>query len=201
VYSEWQSWNDYLGTTNSFEDAVARKRGEKKVYRVFWEAVRYAQQNAKQYNITTREMWEEWYDSGMCAKDIPKRPHHVYPEFVGTGWNVWLGKNVEAKVETAKREVAVMALCRVVGQPPNVVTIVVEGDGLSALRDKWDDSVIGKPYRAYKWERENAAYVNQIMEHFAHKRDNNVWLVPNLNALLFELDSILEFAIPPRQLG
>lgn len=201
VYAEWESWNHFLGTTNSFEGNLAKKKREKKVYRTFWEAVRYAQQKAKEYNITSQGDWEQWHDSGMCASDVPKRPHHVYEEFVGVGWNVWLGKNVKAKVDTAKQGVAVMAICRTIGQPPNVVTLMVEGGGLSAMRDKWDDSVMGKPYRVYKWEREMAKHVEQILLHYAHKRDERVWLVPNMNALLFELDSLLEYAIEPRQLS
>lgn len=190
VYPEWESWNVYLGTTNVFDP----KRGTKRKinYRPFWEAVRMAQSYAKQYKITTQKGWEEWCDSGMCPKDIPKYPPQVYPEFVGTGWTVWLGKNIESKVETAKREVSVLALAQVAGQPANVITLVVEPMGLSALKEKWDASVMGKLYRVYKFEKEMVARVDHLMGRFAHKRDDKVYLVPNMQALISELDFLLE---------
>ena len=201
VYDEWSSWNDWLGTTNSFEKTLARKKKEKRQpYRPFWEAVRYAQAAAKEYGLHTQDDWEEWYDSGMCAKDVPKRPHHEYDEFVGKGWPVWLGKNIEAKVSTAKVEVAVMAICGTPGQPANVVTAIVASGGLAALKDKWADRVMGKPYRIYKWEAELTKYVDRLFRQHAHHRGGQVWLVPNMNALLFDLDNILEYAVPPIQL-
>lgn len=200
VYDEWESWSTFLGTTNSFEKTRARKKGEKIVHRTFWEAVRYAQQKAKEHNITTREQWEQWHDSGMCAKDIPKRPQLVYEEFVGTGWPVWLGTKVEAKVKTAKENVAVMCIASLVDQPPNVVTVMIEGRGLEALKENWDQTIVGRPYRVYKWEKDMVKYVDRLFNHHAFNRGDKMWLVPNMNALLFELDNILEFAIPPSQL-
>ena len=203
VYTqEWTSWNDFMGgTMNSFEQHKARFAGKNKiVYRPYWEAVRYAQQAAKDHNLKTKGDWEEWYDSGMCPKDIPKRPYQAYEEFTGKGWSVWLGLNVQAKVQTAEQQVAVMAICQTPGHPPNMVTVVVEGRGVSALRDGWDRTIVGKPYRIYNWEKDLTPYVDRTFQQHTFNKGNNMYLVPNMNALLFELDTLLEFSIPPRYL-
>lgn len=201
VYEEWSSWNEFLGTTNSFEKKRDRLKKNKVTYRPFWEAVRYAQQKAKEHNITSQGEWEEWHDSGMCAKDVPKRPHHVYDEFTGKGWSVWLGKDIKSKIATAKQNVAVMAVCQTPGYPPNMITIVVEGSGVTALRDRWDRTIVGKPYRIYNWESDLIPYVEQIFIQHSYDKGNKMYLVPNMHALLFELDNILEFTIPPRLLS
>lgn len=191
VYSEWESWNMFLGTNNTFDKERGTKR--KKTYRTFWEAVRYAQQKAKEHNITTQKEWHEWHDSGMCASDVPKRPDEVYAEFLGKGWKVWLGKNIESKIETAKNDVAVMALCACPGQPANVIIRVVSSNGVAGLKEKYEAGVIGKPYRMYKWERELTAQVDGMFSRHCHKRDDNVFVVPNMNALLFDLDNVLQW--------
>lgn len=191
---EWESWNIFLGTTNSFD------RPHKPNYRPYWEAVRYAQAIGKDHNITTQKGWEEWHDSGMCAKDVPKRPHHVYEEFTGRGWSVWLGTKVASKLATAKEEVAVVAICQTAGQPPNMITVLIEGAGLSALRDNWDRTIVGRPYRIYHWEKELAPYVDRVFAQHTFDKGGRMYLVPNMNALLFELDNLLEFAIAPRLL-
>lgn len=201
VYTQWESWSLFLGTTNSFEQYKGSFGDKQKiVYRPFWEAVRYAQQAAKDHNLKTKDDWEEWYDSGMCPKDIPKRPYHAYTEFTGKGWPVWLGLKPEAKLVTAKQKVAVMAVCQTPGYPPNVVSIVVEGNGFSAFKDRWDGTIVGKPYRIYNWETDLIPYVEKIFAQHSFEKGNKMYLVPNMNALLFELDNILEFTIPPREL-
>lgn len=200
TYAEWESWNEFLNTTNSFEKNLAKKHNKKlKVYRPFWEAVRAAQHYAKQYGIDTQDKWLEWHDSGMCPDDIPKYPYHVYEEWKGTGWTTWLGKSLKGKIETAKQEVGVMALCTTPGMPGNVLTVVVDNNGLSSLKEKWDDSVMGKPLRVYKWEKELIPYVDRIFRQFAFDKGDRKWLCPNVHALIFELDSILEFAIKPNR--
>ena len=191
VYEQWESWNMFLGTTNTFD----KERGTKikKVYRPFWEAVRYAQQKAKEHNISTQGEWHEWHDSGMCAHDVPKRPDQVYEEFVGSGWKVWLGKNIESKIKTAEQNVGVMALCACPGEPANVIMRVVSGNGMAVLKEKYDDGVIGKPYRMYVWEKEMIPQVDALFARHCHKRDENVFVVPNMNALLFDLDAVLQW--------
>lgn len=201
AYDQWESWNIFLGTTNSFEKTRDRKKDDRVIHRPFWEAVRYAQSIAKEHHITTQKGWEEWHDSGMCVRDVPKRPHHVYDEFTGRGWSVWLGTKVASKVLTAKEEVAVMAICQTVGQPPNVVTVLIEGAGISALRDKWDSSLVGTPYRIYNWEKEVTPYVDRVFAHLTFDKGGRVYLVPNIHELLFELDNLMEYAIAPRLLS
>ena len=200
VYAEWESWSVFLGTTNSFEKTRAVRIGQKITYRPFWEAVRYAQQKAKEHNLKTMREWEQWYDSGMCARDVPKRPHHAYTEFAGKGWSVWLGLKPQQKQIAAKQKVAVIALCQTRGYPANCITVLINQNGVSDMVDKWDRELYGKPYRVYNWEQELVAQVDRIMKSLTFDKGNSLYLVPNMNALLFELDSILEYTIPPNKL-
>lgn len=200
VYVEWESWNAFTGTTGSFEGTLAKKKAEHVVKRPFWEAVRYAQQVAKDYNLNTMNEWFEWYDRGMCPADIPKRPHQCYPEFDGKGWGVWLGTSVRAKQVVHQENVAVF----VVGVPPNVpanlLMTILERGGISALKHKWDDCGMKRAYRVYKWDDQLAAQVGQCFRQHCFEKEDGWWLAPNVNALLFDLDGILEFAVPPNQL-
>lgn len=188
VYSQWSSWNEFLVTTNEFKP---RER-KKDTYRPFWEAVRYAQHKAKEYNITTQQQWYQWHDSGMCANDVPKYPNHVYEQFVGTGWKTWLGQNLESKINTARENVAVFAIHHSPDNPPNVIVPVVHQNGYHAMVEKMQDTPsLGKVYRLYHWEGELSSVVDQLLHKHGHKQNDNCYIVPNMNGLLWDLDNTL----------
>lgn len=190
VYDNF-SWRQFLDTTNSFEKTMEYGKTQKRVYRPYWEAVRYAQQAAKQYNINSKTQWDEWYDSGMAPSDIPKRPQDEYDEWKGRGWGVWLGKDVHAKAEVAGTNVAVLLLCRTPGCPDNIITFHIDKLGVSHLRENWNTDKFGKAVRLYEWDNRWHKQVEQVLNQNGFKKEGDTWLVPNLHALLFEMDSIL----------
>lgn len=194
VYVEWDSWNDFLGNSNSFEGVWREKSAKKKRYRSFWEAVRYVQRIAKENGLTTKEEWLEWHDKGECPEDIPRRPSYIYPEWIGTGWTTWLGKNIEVIANNVQENIGVMSVMGIPGQPANVIQIIYERDGFAVLKSKYDARVMGKVYRIYKWDNSKHQYLNLALERFTFKRENiNQFLVPNMFALLEDLDYHLEW--------
>jgi len=189
---QWESWNHFLGTTNSFEKTLARKKGEKITYRPFWEAVRYAQQMAKEFNLTTQKEWEGFCEEYDVPRDIPKRPHHKYSEFVGSGWKVWLGTNAVSKVASQKKNVAVFALHHASGKPANVIISKVHKDGYHAMvKTMGDDSGMGKAYRVYFYEDGDDLIIDSVMSGMCSKQGDGSYIVPDVNALLWELDNAL----------
>lgn len=188
-YTEWDSWNAFLGTTNSFDKTLERKKGEKKVYRDYYEAVRYAQQMAKQFGISTREEWERFYDDYELPVDIPKRPHHEYTKF---SWNVWLGKDAVAKMKAHEENVAVFCIHSVPNKPVNVIRPMVHNNGYHSMLDKVandDSGMLGKPYKIYFYERDDMGIVDRALHHHGHKQDDGTYIVPNMNALFYSLDN------------
>ena len=198
-YAEWTSWNDFLGTTNSFEKTLRRKKGMKVEWRPFWEAVRYAQRMADDHGITTQKEWEVWHDSGMCAKDVPKRPQLEYSEFKGAGWPVWLGKNIKGKLMSQKQNVTLLGVHTTTTMPKNMLTIINWKDGLAQMREAMaHDPQLEAPKRLYKWEPELAGQVHQTIVALANEKGNSVWLCGNVHELFFELDNLLEWAVRPK---
>lgn len=188
VYDNF-SWNAFLGTTNSFEKTRDARTNTVRTYRPMWEAVRYAQAQAKLFELSTREQWEQFYDEYDVPVDIPKRPHHVYEEF--PGFAVWLGLDARAKLKTeVEGVVAIVGLHHVDGEAANVVELRVWKGGYGSMNDamQGDESgMIGKPYRLFEVEDEHTVpFVQRKLDQHGHKRDRG-YIVPNLNALLWDL--------------
>ena len=192
------SWNDFLNTTNSFEKTLNKRIGKVKRYRNMWEAIRWAQAQAKHHNITTQQEWIQWYEEHEVPDDIPKRPTHVYEEF--PGWMVWLGKTAQAHVTTAKEgQVSVLALHHVANQPKNVVIFKVWSGGMSEIQDFCPDqhgSDLGKIVKLYKFEQEMMPKVVGIMQNHASQQ-GDWWICTNLHEILWELMEILDLITTP----
>ena len=189
------SWNTFLNTTNSFEKTLARVKGEVKTYRTMWEAIRWAQAQAKHHNITTEKQWKTWYDEHEVPDDIPKYPTHVYEEF--PGWKVWLGKHVTAHLETVKSgQISVLALHHVAKQPTNVVVFRVWTGGMGEISSFLPDqegSDLGKIVKLYKFEHALMPKAIGVMENHA-TRQGDWWICTNLHQILWELMDIFELA-------
>lgn len=180
VYDNF-SWNDFLGTNNSFERTRLARKGMKRTYRDYWPAVRWAQQQAKLFQLSTREQWMQFYEEHDIPDDIPKRPWQEYDDF---SIDVWLGKNVKGHLETAKNAKRIVALHHCAGMPANCIIVKVWADGMIG---EDDSGMLGRVYRAFVLEDENVMRVldGKIRQH-GHQRDSH-WVVPNINALLWDL--------------
>jgi hypothetical protein len=199
VYPDF-SWNDFLNTTNSFEKTRDARKGKVRTYRPMWEAVRYAQAQAKTFELSTREQWERFYEEYEVPADIPKRPHHVYQGF--PGFPVWLGLDARAKLKTEKEGVvAIVALHHVDGMPANCVQLKVWKGGYSSMRDAMmgDDSgmKVGRPYEPlWVWDESGMIVALRKMEQHGHKKDG-YYVVPNLHALVWDLSDCMDIFKKP----
>lgn len=187
VYNDWVSWNDFLGTTNTFTP-------NKKVYLPYWDAVRIAQKLAQQYNLKTSDAWLRYGRNNELPENIPLRPDQYYEEWKERGWKTWLGTDVQSRIETAKQQIPVFAILVSRLEPQNIVTVVQAQSADDLKQFVLDNQEVGyKLLKAYVWEAKMQNIVEKIFESFAFEKGHNQWLVPNLNSLLFELDSIMEW--------
>ena len=190
VYKDF-SWSDYLEVDILTPMQIAAKvRCEGVKPREMWEAIKWAQQYCHENQITTRDAWRKGYDETKIPKDIPKNPHIAYGKAF-PGYPVWIGKKTIARIDAHTNVNAVLTLLHVAGQPINVVALRVWSDGLSDLRNNWSkqrefDRVLGQ----WKYERELMPQVEAILDTLGHKGDL-YWTIPNMNAVLWELNSIL----------
>ena len=188
VYEEWEGWNLFLGTTNSFEKTMRTRK--KKVFREYWNAVRWAQVQAKHYGITSSSKWREWYEEYEVPDDIPKRPEQVYEGF---SWKVWLGLDVMSIADAAKNVDKIMCLHPVVGQSANVMKMVLWRDGygkmLSVLEERED---IGMPVKMYCVESNaDVEYMSSMLGRMGTKQYDDSVIVANPYELFYELDNAL----------
>lgn len=191
VYKEFVSWNDWLGTRNSFAPL------EKKVFRPYWEGVKWAQQYAADNDLNTMQDWIEHLkkDGVVIPDDIPRRPDIQYEDFKGNGWPVWLGKDVRSKLKAARVNTHIFAICSYwnLSVPRNMYAFVHAKNGVAEMKEKIDrvkDLVV---FRAYWWDEDQADAVHDLFKRFARDEGDGKMFVPNLNALMFELDNILEW--------
>jgi len=194
------SWNEFLGTTNSFDKTALARKGQSRTYRPMWEAVRYAQAQAKTFELSTREQWERFCDEYEVPDDIPKRPHQAYDQF--PGFPVWLGLDARAKLKTEKEGVvAIVALHHVDGEAANVVELRVWKGGYSSMRDAMlgnDDSgvKVGRVYQMWVWDESGMIVGLRKMEQHGHKRDRG-YVVPNIHALMWDLNDCMDIFKKP----
>jgi hypothetical protein len=191
VYKEFVSWNDWLGTQNQFQP------NKGKVWRPYWEAVKWAQKFAAENDINTMQEWIDHLkkDHVVIPDDIPRRPDVQYKQFVGNGWPVWLGKDVRARVKAAKVNTHIFAICSYwnLSVPRNYYSFVHAPTGVAEMRQKIESVKDLVVYRAYYWEPEIADQANVLFQRYAKDMGDGKMFVPNLNSLLFELDMLLEW--------
>jgi hypothetical protein len=189
VYKEFTSWNDWLGTQNVFAPNTAKQ------VRPYWEAVKWAQKTAADNDIDTMQGWLDWVKANGVPDDIPARPDTTYKEFVGNGWNVWLGKDIRGRLKAAKENTHIFAICSYwsLSVPRNYYAFVHAPTGVAEMRQKIEHVKDLVVYRAYYWDPELAEQVNELFKRFARDEGDGKMFVPNLNALLFELDMLLQW--------
>lgn len=180
VYDNF-SWNDFLNTTNSFEKTRDARTNTVRTYRDYWPAVRYAQAQAKSFNLSTREDWMTFYEEYEVPDDIPKRPWQVYDEF---SIDAWLGLTVKGHLETAKNVKRIVALHHASGMPANCIVVKVWADGVVGTDDS---GMLGGVVRAFVLEDDQVLkFIDHKIKQHGHQRDG-YYVVPNLNALLWDL--------------
>jgi hypothetical protein len=194
VYKEFTSWNDWLGTQNVF----APHRDVHKDVRPYWEAVKWAQKVAAENDIDTMQGWLDYVKINPPPEDIPVRPDTAYKEFVGNGWPTWLGKEIRGRLKAAKQNTHIFAICSywTLSVPRNYYAFVHAPTGVAEMKAKIDHVKDLVVYRAYYWEPELGDQLAELFKRFARDEGDGKMFVPNLNALLFELDMLLQWWKP-----
>jgi len=182
------SWMDYLDTEyKSFALTVVKNRARGKIkYRNMWDAIRWAQKYCKENNIRTMNEWRNHCKDNDLPKDIPKVPENKYSEF--PGYPVWLGKKVSGIISMHENITPILTLNHVPNQPLNVVSIRIWKNGIHEVKEKRKE--FGKTYGIWEHEQELMSQVMDILAQFGTNNDG-IYVISNMNALLWELNSIL----------
>lgn len=193
VYKEFTSWNDWLGTQNVFAPNHYTVP-----LRPFWEAVKFAQKLAADNDIDTMQGWLDWCKTNTLPTDIPTRPDTAYKEFVGNGWTTWLGKDIRARLKTAKVNTHIFAICShyTLNIPRNYYAFVHAPTGVAEMRLKIEGAKDLVVERAYYWEPELADQIAVLFQRFVKDQGMGEMFIADLNSLLFELDMLLEWWKP-----
>lgn len=193
VYPDF-SWSDYLDKDcPSFYETVAEKRRKTAIARPMWDAIKWSQRYCHQNEITTQAQWLEAYaKDDSIPEDIPMNPQHTYKKSDFPGFAVWVGKNASAVQEAAKNVTPVITLLHPVNVPANVLQLVTWSEGIGDMRQKWRkqsdfDGILG----CWVLEKELMGELNRIVGENASS-DGERLIVPNVNQLTWELNSLLE---------
>jgi hypothetical protein len=181
-YTEWTGWNDYLGNDNEFI-----RQSVKRPWRNYWDAMKYVHA----LNLSTTAQFIEARNRDDWPDDIPAAPHSVYSEW--DDYPTWLGVTLRARIDTLANMSKCVALCTMAGQPDNIVKVVTCEQGVDQLDKMVKESKGGLfVFKMYKYSAGDLEVMNHILR--AHAMDQgDCWLVPNMNQLLFELNSHLEW--------
>lgn len=180
VYKEeWTSWNDFLGNDNTFLGNV--KRGD---WLPYWEAARIVQS----YKFKTKREYLENHDK--IEGNIPKAANVAYKDD-WRGWPAFLGVDAASIVEVARHTVGIVALCVSELLPSNVVEAIIAPEGKKQLLEKLGERSHLRVLKAWVWESELWPQVKNVLETMATESDPGVYTVPNMPALLYEIDNIL----------
>ena len=190
VYKEeWESWNEWLGVENTF-DGFDKKFGQKYEWRDFWEAVRHVQS----LHLGSRLEYLKLHREGGIPKDIPMAPDELplwRDKWKSIGWNGYLGKTLTTQINAIKNVDQIMCICSSVHYASNVLEIVIDTKGLlsmeETLKSRSDLAVI----KTYVWEAELRERFGTICKAMGSQQDRDLWMFSNVNAFLFEVDSLL----------
>lgn len=172
---EWESWGEFLGT------GTISKNNRK--YRPYHEALKWTHSRG----LTSIEQWNNL----NLPDDIPKTPSTVYEEW--ESWPVWFGKKLADRVIAETIDTSVFYIVRYHGQPANVVSIGLEKQGFSVLKEK--AAKLGFAILAvFNYNKE----MNKQIDHIINTHCQPWWetedqhLVQNFYGLVDDLRAILD---------
>ena len=184
----WVNWNEFLHNQNEYAGFAPEsvKASELLPYK---DAVILAQ--SKQFE--TVDKFKEAWDNGMMPAGMPKHPDKRYSQFHAKGgWKFFLGKKLEHRIDAKKDLQPVCVLCSTVGQSSNVLQLVIDSQGAGHLQQQLAKATHLVPLKAYHWYHDYGMYVFELLDKMGTKQNENTWLFPDVNALYYELGSVLE---------
>lgn len=184
----WINWEEFLQCHNTFAgyDPNTIKAEELLPYQ---DALAWTQ--SKQFK--TVDDYRTAYDDGVMPPGIPKHPDKRYSEFYAKGgWKMFLGKKLEHRIDAKKDLQPVCALCRTVGQSPNILQLVISSQGVVDLRSQLEKAKHLQAVKAYYWYHDYGMHVFELLDNCGTRQSENSWLFPDLNLVFYELGSVLE---------
>lgn len=182
---EWISWNDFLGTNNSFKLNSAGK------WRSYSEAILWAHA----LKIPTQEAWMEFArTSGKLPEDIPARPDLAYGKWVS--WGHWLGNKPIAAIEAKKeavQQVAIYYIIRESNAPGNILTYGVDPHGITHLKEWWERDKF-EVIKLYWYQPTQQTYIKQVLDRLStpYRGDDRQRITPNIWEIMWYFDAVLE---------
>lgn len=186
VYKDWSSWNDWLGTDNTFDN-------KRRFYRPLAEAIVWAHK----LGLKTQDEWFE-YAKGRenIPDDIPTRPDLVYDDWLS--WRHFLGSQPQEKVEAQRKAIEEAVIFYVIQEQEymdrgSVFTFGIEKGGRSGLKSRWE-MVKFRVMRMFKYEEHLMEQVWQVVQHHSTPffGAEDVRIVRNINQCMWDLESLLE---------
>jgi len=184
VYPEWTSWNDFLGVDNAWDGYD--RQNKPRQWMPYWEAVRFVQK----LELKSKAEYTQACKDGVIPDTIPRWPEATYGDD-WSGWPSFLGTNIMKKVESAEKVVGIIALCVSNLMPPNVLEVVIAPEGRGQLQDKLESRSELRPLKMYVWEANLWPQVKRSLDILGSEQTPGVYLFPNVNAVWYELDSVL----------
>ena len=185
VYKEWVSWNEWLGTDNTFDN-------KRRYYRPLAEAIVWVHK----LGLSSQQGWFEFAKGrDNVPEDIPTRPDLVYDDWMS--WSHWLGnkpKQIEAQRKVVEESIIFYIIQEQEYADRNTVfTFGVEKGGRSGLKARWDMKKF-RVMRMYRYEEQLMDRAWQIIQHYSTKfyGAEDVRIVTNINQLLWDLETLLE---------
>jgi len=190
VYKEWQSWNDFLGTSNEFN---TRKNVK---YRSLNDSILWV------HKLKLRS-YREWMEfckspSGDKPDDIPARPDLVYDNW--RSWNHWLGSKPVPALEAQREAIQnsqVYFIIRSQDVPQNVITYGVDPNGISSFKERWLKDKFD--IIAMFWNDSlRSPVIKQIVEAFSspYLGQTNQRITPNVYEIVTRLQQQLQQITP-----
>lgn len=184
--SEWNGWNDFLGTDNKFDK-------NKRFYRPFAEAIAWAHK----LDIWTKEEWTEFaLGRTNLPDDIPTRPDLIYDDWLT--WPHFLGSKPQQKVEAQRKVLKEAALFYVIQEQAHmnqrtVFTFGVEKEGRAALKAKWEMARF-RVIRMFAYDESQMENVWRVIRAKSTEfyGTDDVRIVPNINELIWDISEFLE---------
>lgn len=190
---KWQGWNDFLGTNNEFNNKNKIK------WRPLAEAIVWVHK----LGLRTFEDWTEYVKANRetMPRDIPSRPDLIYSDW--RSWMHWLGSKPKEKVEAQRQVLEEAAIFYCIQEKDyahhrTIFTFGVEKGGVSGLKDRWEMSKNFRVIRMFRYDETQMNNVKQVIERLStpYFGAESIRIVPNINALVWEISNYLDFVNP-----
>ena len=179
--SDWQGWNDFLGSHNPFPCV-------KKKVRSFTEARSYVHQ----LGLKTKTAWIEYAKTNKKPEDIPSRPDLMYREEWFT-WNDWLGADIASVKRNIETADAIFFIIQRQGRPRNVYQMGITLEGKQAIIDasiREEFRVVGTFYSDMDFTWQHIA--DDVGKQYWDSGRQDEYVIPNISEFIFQIGDFTE---------